>query len=402
MAINMTEEQLQRIIAMVNTERQGSFAKCSINYNGDKNGEALEAFLSATSIYKGLEKINDENTIAGVPLLLTGEASIWWQGVKTEVGTWNDFQTRLRQAFAPKTMGYILYQDIVGTKQDVPTATESFVARKGALIAQLPKPLPNETHQLDMVFGQLHINIRKKVSRNAVKTFDELLEAARSAEEILQDQKPQSRRPQTTDHETPSKPAPRCRRLGHQIEECRGLKRKEMHERRQADSGPGLNTGAMTAPTPRFACYGCGKPGVVRSKCPVCSTKPTSNHLGPDFSFCTTTITKDSRARPTIKFATGRKSWIGYIDTGAKTSIASYDLYKNLQQQGHMIKEIRGNVTLADGSRRYQRMLTLRAPVTLQARVIPTTFIIFPEARETKTLLGMGFLEDAGLLLDIP
>ncbi|KOB65715.1 Uncharacterized protein OBRU01_22743, partial [Operophtera brumata] len=313
MAINMTEDQLQRILAaMSTTNRKGSFTKCSATYDGKGDSTMAEAFISSITIYKKLEKIDDS------------DAATWWEGVRTQVITWPDFTDRLRHTFAPKKPAHLLCQEIIGEKQDVGLPTENFVVKKRALIAQLPGPAPTESQQIDMVYGQLCLVIRERVSRNSITTFDELLKATRSAEEVLAESKPH------------------------------GEKHPQNHGRTQ------------------------------------------------DFSFCAVAIASDARARPTIRFRVVNSEGSGYIDTGAKASVASYELYQILKRHGYVFGSAKGTVTLADGSRKEQNMLTTRVPVIIKKRVIPTTFIIFPEARGNKTLLGVGFLQDAGIVLDIP
>ncbi|XP_047986634.1 activity-regulated cytoskeleton associated protein 2-like [Leguminivora glycinivorella] len=142
----MTEEQLQRIIAaLAPANRQGSFARCNAVYDGTGDNETVETFLSAIKVYKKIENIDDENALEGLTLLLKGDAAVWWEGAKSDVKSWTDFEDRLRHAFAPKIPADILYQKIIELKQDATTPTEKFVAKKRALIAQLPAPIPSET-----------------------------------------------------------------------------------------------------------------------------------------------------------------------------------------------------------------------------------------------------------------
>lgn len=54
-------------------------------------------------------------------------------------------------------------------------------------------------------------------------------------------------------------------------------------------------------------------------------------------------------------------------------------------------------VTLADGVPKQWR-----TSVTLYGRVIMTSFLVFADARTSRTLLGVGFIEDAMLALNLP
>ncbi|XP_075975681.1 activity-regulated cytoskeleton associated protein 2-like [Anticarsia gemmatalis] len=194
MSVNLTDEQFQALLAKLSPGRHGTFSTCTARYDGTKNLEVVEAFLAAATVFKQIENISDAEALTGVPLLLSGEAAIWWQGVKDHVSTWGEFQARLQYTYAPKKPAYILYQEIMGIKQDSRMSTESFVAHKRNLFAQLPEPKQPECHQLDMIYGQLHNRIRERVPRSAFRTFDQLLEAARGVEQMWLDREQHERK----------------------------------------------------------------------------------------------------------------------------------------------------------------------------------------------------------------
>ncbi|KAL0832527.1 hypothetical protein ABMA28_000738 [Loxostege sticticalis] len=408
MSVHLSDEQFQLLLAKLSPNRRGSFAFCTSHFEGEKNSEAVEAFLAAASIYKSIENIPDKEALDGVPLLLRGEAAIWWQGVKKHVTSWEQFGTRLRNAFAPKKPAYILYQEIIGEKQEANVPTEQFIAHKRMLFAQLPAPEHTEEQQLSMIFGQLHIQIREKIQRTSVKTYDELLTAARGIEELRNDNKvvPEPSLP---------KPPPRrgkcsyCHFVGHSMQDCRKLKRKQAepgqlesgNTQRPSTSMMGQATQAPSPSTPRFSCYGCGTPGVVRSKCPNCAKKkplPTEH----DVSFCAVNVRTDARPRPVVFVNIEGVKGTAYIDTCAKASIASHSLYKNLLARGNQFRPEEVCITLADGVEKLQKVLTTKATVRLEGRSIPTTFIVLPGSTDNRTLLGVGFIQDANLILNLP
>lgn len=55
---------------------------------------------------------------------------------------------------------------------------------------------------------------------------------------------------------------------------------------------------------------------------------------------------------------------------------------------------------LADGSSKIENILLTKVNVILQNRTIPTTFVIIPGA-ENRTLLGVDFIIDAGIQLNV-
>lgn len=183
----LSDEQFKTLMEVVAGNKKSSFATCTTVYEGERDSNTVEAFLAAISVFKEVEKISDIDALTGLPLVLKKDAATWWQGIKDQVITWEDFKKKLRHAFAPKKPAYIIYQELIQTKQQYNEPTEKSIAEKRVLLAQLPKPEHTEQQQLDMVFGQLNMKIKEKVPRTSVKTFDELIDKARAVEEVTKD-----------------------------------------------------------------------------------------------------------------------------------------------------------------------------------------------------------------------
>ncbi|KAI8436675.1 hypothetical protein MSG28_010163 [Choristoneura fumiferana] len=407
----LSPEQFQQFLEKISpapTILKGSFTNCNYSYNGVKDAEVVEAFLSAVNIYKRSCDIGDRTALDELPILLKGEAGVWWLGIKNDVTSWQDFETRLRENFAPIREPYLLYSDITQEKQLQDMSTEDFVRRKRMLFSQLPKPGHTETQQLDMIYGLLRLDIRDKVPRADIKDFKDLSKAALAAEHVLMEKSNEvlSRKVKTIEPKPENKSAstrkPRCRyckNYGHVSENCRKLAQK--------DNLPKLptRTEAVTqfpSPSePKVKCYGCGAPGVVRANCQTChSSRHTQRQ--PDVEFCSVDTTTDARDRPIVYVDIGDKSGAAYLDTCAKSSIASYSLYCELRSKGYAFKELGVGITLADGVQKRQNVLVTRAPVKIYNRTVMTTLLVLPESRSNRTLLGVGFLVDAHIVLNLP
>ncbi|KOB75623.1 Retrovirus-related Pol polyprotein from transposon 17.6 [Operophtera brumata] len=413
--MNLSAEQFEKLLSTISTQqRRGSFATCKVSFSGTRDTETVESFLAAATVFKSVEQISDEDAIKSVPLILKEEAATWWNGVKEQISTWSDFESRVRHAFAPKRPAYQLYQNLVCIKQEEDELTEVFVAKKRALFAQLPEP-HTESQQLDMIYGQIRYKIRVKMARESVITYDALLTVARGVEQLIQEkQTPEGKGKRTDTEKEAEKPTLKkkrctfCRLPGHTIEVCLKKQRKDA-----SASGSGTSTSKTTpavaatgtqAPSPslpKFSCYGCGTPGVVRSKCPNCAKTPLKQEKT-EISFCSLDVKADVRPRPTIGIGIGNIVGNAYVDTCAKTSVASYSLYKCLRRLGFPFGKQNIVVTLADGMKTEREVLTVRVPISICYRVVQTTFIVFPESRESRTLLGIGFIQDARIVLDIP
>ncbi|XP_063634910.1 activity-regulated cytoskeleton associated protein 2-like [Cydia splendana] len=238
--INLTQEQFQQLLANIGSSRKGSMTSCKATYNGRKDRETVEAFLTAVQVFKKLENITDSDALAGLPLILRDEAAVWWQGSKSIVITWAKFEEALRNTFAPKKPVYEIYLEACGTKQGPGVSTDDFVTKKRMLFSELPSDeVLNQKQQLNITYGLLNLKIREKVPIEEVKDFDDLLKQARSAEALLKEKalgegkKESSDKTAETfksDNSAPSraKKASRCnfcKKLGHVIEECRKRKK---------------------------------------------------------------------------------------------------------------------------------------------------------------------------------
>ncbi|PZC70471.1 hypothetical protein B5X24_HaOG216053 [Helicoverpa armigera] len=118
-----------------------------------------------------------------------------------------------------------------------------------------------------------------------------------------------------------------------------------------------------------------------------------------DFCFCAANMTADVRPSPTVPVNIVGMNGIAYIDTCAKSSIASYQLYNLLERNGVSFEKEVMYVTLDDGVPKKRNVLRLR---TLYGGAIMTSFVVFPDARTNRTLLGVGFIEYAMLALNLP
>ncbi|GFX60912.1 uncharacterized protein TNCV_2275451 [Trichonephila clavipes] len=120
-------------------------------------------------------------------------------------------------------------------------------------------------------------------------------------------------------------------------------------------------------------CYGCGKQGVIKSRCPTCNrnavqrTVVTTNHIN-----AYTAQTRSPRLTLIDITFCGIK--------GRETTLA---------------------MSLADGQQTTGESLTTQVMVEIEGRSVLTKFIILPKAKGNRTLLGTDFLSSAGLVLDM-
>ncbi|XP_072947718.1 uncharacterized protein [Epargyreus clarus] len=380
----MTQEQFNTLLNKLSescefARNNKSFAHCFTKYDGERNHNKVEEFIASVSIYKKLENITDEDALEGLTLLLIGEAATWWSGIKPEVKKWNQALEAIRSAFAPKMQAYEIYMELFSKKQTKESIDE-FLSEKRALMSKLPAKRHKEEEQLDLVYGLLNVSYKKEIPRTEIKTFSELLERGRHLESIIKEAGDRKEEPNIKVRRCTF-----CGKKGHTVDVCR--------KRLSAASKVVLKD------TPKISCYGCGAPGVIRSNCDVCKNKETPPK---PVSFYTIKTTMQANVKiPTIEISVKGEKGYAYIDTAARTSIASAQLYKTLIRKGTKFTALPTEIKLADGTTKSSNLLTATVDVIIGGRILPVTFSAIPEAKDNRTLLGIDCLEKAGIVLNL-
>ncbi|KAF9797904.1 hypothetical protein SFRURICE_016548 [Spodoptera frugiperda] len=373
-------------------------------------------------------------------MLLEGEAAVWWRGVKASVTTWADATARLRATYGVAQPAHLILREIFAREQQEERA-ETFICRVRALIARLPYTL-DQTLQTDICYGLLHRRVVKRVPRDSVRSLDDLLHKARIAEDTYKASKVDSDNVSnnnltetcTTDRvlklsssattgatssRCNNRSRPRCsfcKLFGHVSDECRN--------REKAKSSNNINT------TKEVRCYGCGKQGVVRSKCDVCvntTSKPDDkisfNKVDVDFCKNNVDVSNNSSSytsrvntescvsitsaylstrddHPMVNISVAGRRGVAVVDTGATHSIASPLLHRILVNSGVRFTETRRFVRLADGTQGWRNLLSAETDVMIAGRRVRCQFLVLP-GRNVRTLLGVDFLARAGMVIDV-
>lgn len=166
---NFSAEQFNQLLQVIggNNNRQGSFTTCTARFRGERDSRKLEEFIAAITTFKQLEKINDDDTIKAMPMLLEDDAASWWLGVKSNVTKFDDLVKLLRTVFSPPKPAWRIYLEIMECKQQANEPIDSFICKKRVLFSSLEDNV-KEDMQLSMIYGLLNQNIRDRVSRDEV------------------------------------------------------------------------------------------------------------------------------------------------------------------------------------------------------------------------------------------
>uniref|UniRef100_A0A2A4JQ27 Ty3 transposon capsid-like protein domain-containing protein n=1 Tax=Heliothis virescens TaxID=7102 RepID=A0A2A4JQ27_HELVI len=165
-------------------EKTGNFARCSSRFSGSAK-ENVETFIDAIEAYKECTNTYDDVAIKGMSMLLTNEAATWWQSIRSEVTSWKDVIQYLRDAYGDRRPEHKIFRELFKIEQAEDVRTDIFVAKSRALMSRLPASDLSLKVQLDMVYGLLHRKIRKRLRREEVCNFSELLNKSRIIEETI-------------------------------------------------------------------------------------------------------------------------------------------------------------------------------------------------------------------------
>lgn len=392
MALALTPDELTALLRSVQTPPPVKhFSHCTARFNGVRSPEVVKSFLTAATVYKDTELINDENALLGLSMLLEGQAFEWWESAQLGITTWREATDAIKNEYAPTPPAHQIYLDVFNAPQDHSTPTGLFVSQKRALLSML-NPIPTEETQIDMLYGLLRSAIKDRMARSSIISFKDLLLKAR---EVEQKEPPTTNwgKKTTSATENTKERCSYCNNRGHRFAECR--KRLAAPDRSQANRNGSQGQGNATEP---IRCYGCQRPGVIRRKCPTCN--PTTAPVG-RIGFCLINQFGPKHTRPAIKIRINGEVGTAYVDTGAHASIASVELQTILEKQGNKFHRESMALSFADGIIRQLEVKTTVATVEVKGRRIDTTFLAIPSTPAAQTLLGVDFIRQLGMVIDM-
>lgn len=260
------------------------------------------------------------------------------------------------------------------------------------LFSQLPtNERLEEKQQIDLVYCLLHLSIRDKEPCNTVNTYDELFNGASAVEQLLQEKQP-------IEPATPRRArlSNFCKNYGYTYDQCRKRKNSEA----KAPPRPEVVKREAAPVLSKVSCYSCGAPGVYRSNWSMCSNKPSTSS-GTNLTSCAIGIRIDAQARPAVLIS----RWTDWI-TQRSLTLARRPVLRHFyctKPSNYVALRPTSKwfyVTLADRIQRRHQVRTFDAAVNLVGRTFQNNFIVLPESRDNRTLLGIGFLKKAGFVLN--
>ena len=160
----------------------GNLTRCSVRFHGH-HGENPEVFLAAINSYKTTNNIPDQDAIAALPVLLLDRAGSWWNTVKATTNTWALFQTNFRFAFGDNWTNSLVLQRWMQLQHDQGEPAELFISRCRDLLTHFSNEAAvSDILRIDFAFTKLHPNLRLRMNRSEVDSFDTLITKCRLIE----------------------------------------------------------------------------------------------------------------------------------------------------------------------------------------------------------------------------
>ena len=160
---------------------RGNLTRCPVRFYG--SGDDPEVFLAAINSYKTSNDINDVDAISALPVLLLERAGSWWNTVKSTTLTWAGFQTNFRFAFGDNWTNSLVLQKWMQMQHDQSEPAELFISRCRDLLTHFSAAAAVTVHlQIDFTFTKLHPNLRLRMNRSEVNSFELLITKCRQIE----------------------------------------------------------------------------------------------------------------------------------------------------------------------------------------------------------------------------
>ena len=148
-----------------------------------------------------------------------------------------------------------------------------------------------------------------------------------------------------------------CRKKNHVAEYC--YKKLEAERRSKTK-----------APETTVTCYGCQKPAYYKSNCPDCNNKLRKSSEKLDFNSMQSSVAAVGRNVPTVDINENGINRQAFFDTGARTSIAGYQLFTKLKEKGLEFEKVVAEITLADGIPRNEIVYSVIADIIIDIKSV--------------------------------
>ncbi|XP_055839393.1 uncharacterized protein LOC129907301 [Episyrphus balteatus] len=254
--------------------------KWGISFNGKPEFMTVEEFIFQVEFLQIQHQCTWTEVLRDFHILLSGGAKVWyWQFQRTMVRPeWSVLKDALMREYRNSKSDFEIIQEIMDRKQGPGESSDDFFASVNKLRAQLRVQTP----EIDLV-RSLKKNLNERISKlvypQYVYTMDQLKLACKEAEyafPVKEREVPKHPRPQHPGRYVAHELEMEAGMMSYPQEQLEAFQHSGARPKSQAKSFTCWNcrlTGHswLHCPEPRIIfCYGCGKEGVISTKCTEC------------------------------------------------------------------------------------------------------------------------------------
>lgn len=244
---------------------------------------SLSSFLETVEELCMARNVSSVQLLASASDLFTGQALIWFRAVRDSIDSWSELVAELRQQFQPSNYNDRLFQEIRQRTQGLDEPIGIYIAVMQNMFRRLTVPVSEEV-KLKILLQNISPFYQGRLSLTDVMTVDDLLSVGRRIEsrKLMMDSyvpppknKGQLMEPDLACIYSSSSSISGSSRLD-EIGEVVSSNRVPNNEVRKCWNCGGTDHLANRCIRAlKRHCFGCGRPGVVRSECSNCR-----NHSG--------------------------------------------------------------------------------------------------------------------------
>ena len=249
--------------------------------------EDLFTFLDKVEESADVHGVKDSVLLAGISLLLEGDAHVWFRAKKNTITSWRIFKKEIKEAFDPGEDDEHILEKLSQLKQSSSETYVVFEARCEELFARLQRPLDSQ-EKLKKVLKGLHLYYRSRVSVARIESLRKLRKRCQEIEKDkaqimkLEEEKKKKDRKDYEKEDRRFKPV----HAKVAAAEASGSSSEEVEV--AAAAAPKNNaivcwrcgrTGHFSSHcSTKIFCVGCGQPDTLAEHCPRCARASAAGH----------------------------------------------------------------------------------------------------------------------------
>lgn len=257
--------------------------------------EDLFNFIDKVEESADVHGVDDATLLSGIPLLLEGDAHVWYRAKRKTISKWKHFKKEIKAAFEPAEDDEGLQEKLNNLRQKPDETFVVFEARFEELSKRLSTPLSDKAKLRKIIKG-LHVFYRSRVTASEIDTLRTLRRKCQAWEldkkEVLKLEKEERHR-HRKDKEEKHRSSGRVAAV-----EVEGSPSSDETQEAAATAGVvpldtaakrlGLvcwrcgQVGHMSFKCPeKIFCVNCGEKDTIAERCPRCARANLAGHWGP-------------------------------------------------------------------------------------------------------------------------